>query len=292
MPDGTAVVTRQASPSLAVAVFRFPQRHPRAAGFFLVWLLGLYCAFLARPPAITDEQTTAFKVKVQEAEVILGELARAEQVLMEAELEQQQFKVWFWRFKPEARTEVEARQPAVDAARAVAREIQGRRDKVLREAKAVLGLWSEAGVEEGRELFWESFNSGKVFAQRQTFIDSIFTILDSRDRDWISMLLQLLFQTLINFFTGLCASVFIFLLQLPSLIWSYQASVWSAVSFFALAGVAAVSVVAAYLGLLFGAGGVVAYSTVHLVVQQAARLEAGREQQRRRLDYDRREHHD
>lgn len=183
MPDGTAVVTRQASPSLAVAVFRFPQRHPRAAGFFLVWLLGLYCAFLARPPAITDEQTTAFKVKVQEvrggahergcligviptpgaaqwrladarcspvppllaslqAEVILGELARAEQVLMEAELEQQQFKVWFWRFKPEARTEVEARQPAVDAARAVAREIQGRRDKVLREAKAVLGLWS------------------------------------------------------------------------------------------------------------------------------------------------------
>lgn len=67
---------------------------------------------------------------------------------------------------------------------------------------------------------------------------------------------------------------------------------WSAVSFFALAGVAAVSVVAAYLGLLFGAGGVVAYSTVHLVVQQAARLEAGREQQRRRLDYDRREHHD
>lgn len=82
-------------------------------------------------------------------------------------------------------------------------------------------------MEEGRELFWESFNSGKVFAQRQTFIDSIFTILDSRDRDWISMLLQLLFQTLINFFTGLCASVFIFLLQLPSLIWSYQASVVS-----------------------------------------------------------------
>jgi hypothetical protein len=51
-------------------------------------------------------------------------------------------KVWFWRFKPEARKEVRARQPPVDAARAVVKEIQGRRDKVLREAKAVLGLWS------------------------------------------------------------------------------------------------------------------------------------------------------
>jgi hypothetical protein len=77
-------------------------------------------------------------------------------------------------------------------------------------------------VEEGRELFWSSFTSGKVFAQRQSFFDAIFTILDRRERDWLGMLLQLLFQTVLNFVTGLSVSVFVFLAQLPSLIWSYQ----------------------------------------------------------------------
>jgi hypothetical protein len=64
---------------------------------------------------------------------------------------------------------------------------------------------------------------------------------------------------------------------------------WSALTFFAFAAVAAVSVVAGYLGLLFGAGGAVAYSTVFLAGQQAARLEA---QQRRQLGYDPRAHYD
>jgi len=49
-------------------------------------------------------------------------------------------------------------------------------------------------VEEGRELFWESYQSGKVFAQRQSFWDAFFVILDSRDRDWLGMLLSLLFR--------------------------------------------------------------------------------------------------
>ena len=267
--------------------------------------------------------------------MVLGELTHAERQLMEAELEQRQYQVWFWRWKPEARREVEARRPAVEAAQERVREVRGERNRVLREAKLVLGLWSgepwgggqvlpagsavqcsavgeggqpagvapfgqssncsaaallssqtclvksscaftalspaEAGVEEGREVFWESFAFGKVFAQRQSFLDAIFTILGGRERDWLSLLLQLLFQvgaprapaclpaalpllppclnswhlrrlivnpqrppaqwppsplvqtqTLINFFTGMCVSVFVFLFQLPSLIWSYQ----------------------------------------------------------------------
>ena len=61
-------------------------------------------------------------------------------------------------------------------------------------------------------------------------------------------------------------------------------------AFFALAAVAAVSVVAGYLGLLFGAGATAAYATVSLAAQQQQqRLEAAA--QRRRIDYAR-EHHD
>lgn len=103
-------------------------------------------------------------------------------------------QVWFWRFKPDARREVEARRPAVDAARADVEAVVARRDALWKRAKGELGLWSEAGVEEGRELFRESFASGKLFAQQRSFFDALFTILGSRDRDWLSLLLQLLFQ--------------------------------------------------------------------------------------------------
>lgn len=130
-----------------------------------------------------------------------------------------------------------------------------------------------------------------MFAQRQSFFDAIFTILDRRERDWLGMLLQLLFQTVLNFVTGLSVSVFVFLAQLPSLIWSYQPTLWAGISFFVLAGLAAVSVVASFLGLLVGAGGALGYSLITLTLQQQARVE-GQAQQRRVTQGDNRAHTD
>ena len=80
-----------------------------------------------------------------QAEVVLSQLTHAERQLMEAELEQRQYQVWFWRWKPEARREVEARRPAVEAAQERVRVVRGERNRVLREAKSVLGLWSGEG---------------------------------------------------------------------------------------------------------------------------------------------------
>ena len=45
--------------------------------------------------------------------------------------------------------------------------------KKYSDAKAQLGVWSEAGVAEGRKLFWDSFETGKVFGRRQTFWDGL-----------------------------------------------------------------------------------------------------------------------
>jgi len=77
-----------------------------------------------------------------QAEYVLIELTAAEQQLMEAQLAQSQHKVWFWRFKEAARKKVAAGQPAVDAATQRVKAVRARRDQLLREAKAVLGLWS------------------------------------------------------------------------------------------------------------------------------------------------------
>ena len=88
-------------------------------------------------------------------------------------------------------------------------------------------------------------------------------------------------QTLINFITGLTVSVFAFLVQLPRVILSYQPALWSALGFFALAAVAAVSVVASYLGLLVGAAGTAAYATLSMVAAQQQRLQHAEAQRRR-----------
>ena len=45
---------------------RLARRHPRLTTTLLVWVLGLYCAFLARPIAITEQQTADFKLKMKE----------------------------------------------------------------------------------------------------------------------------------------------------------------------------------------------------------------------------------
>ena len=76
-------------------------------------------------------------------------------------------------------------------------------------------------------------------------------------------------------------SVFAFLVQLPRLIWSYQPALWSALGFFALAAVAAVSVVASYLGLLVGAAGTATFATLSMVAAQQQRLQHAEAQRRR-----------
>ena len=54
------------------------------------------------------------------------------------------------------------------AARARLEKLYLRGDEAVREGKQALGLWSQAGVDESRRTFKRAFESGKVFARRQT----------------------------------------------------------------------------------------------------------------------------
>lgn len=63
-------------------------------------------------------------------------------------------KVWFWRWREPYRTKVLEKQPAVDAARARFDVIAKQQEQIFSDAKSQLGLWSEAGVGESRDLFW------------------------------------------------------------------------------------------------------------------------------------------
>ena len=52
-----------------------------------------------------------------------------------------------------------------------------------RRAKALVGVFSDYAVDEAREKFWKSIESGQSFGKRMTFWDAIFSIGSSRRDD-------------------------------------------------------------------------------------------------------------
>ena len=75
----------------------------------------------------------------------------------------------------------------------------------MSDAKSIAGLWSEVGVGEVKDSFWEYFASGKRFAKRQSMWDAMFMGIRSmsRDENMAEYILKVLMQVLLNFSMGL-----------------------------------------------------------------------------------------
>ena len=283
-PNYSSVTRREDQGASIISVLSRPLRTPQGLTISGLWLFGLFALFLAPAPSkITPEKLQAYQTRLKDARGLMKDLSLAEHELLNAQFALKDVSVWFWRWRPEHREKVLAKQPAVKAAEKHLRFLQKERDMILRDAKSALGLWSEAGIEESRELLWSNFQSGKVFAQRQTFWDSIFTLFDSREKDWFVVLIQILFTALVNYTIGTVISIFTFIFSLPSLLSSFAPSWPSALAFFAVAVIAACSLVVTYLAMLYGAGAAVVASTAHFAVLQRQRIEAngGRAEQLR-----------
>ena len=84
-------------------------------------------------------------------------------------------------------------------------EIKAEGNARMSDAKSVAGLFSEVGVNEVKDAFWEYFASGKQFAKRQSMWDAMFMGMRSmsRDESMVEYLLKMLIQVLINFSMGL-----------------------------------------------------------------------------------------
>jgi len=130
----------------------------------------------------------------------------------------------------------------------------------LARAKSKLGVFSEYGVEEARGLFWERFGQGKGFAQRQTMWDAIFFGVGSmgRDEKLASYVLRLVLSFVFNFTIGVVGAVLVFMGGLYGLIQSFQPDAVSALAFFGLASLAAISFALTWLlGLYVATAGTV-----------------------------------
>mmetsp|Transcript_6072 Transcript_6072/g.7456 ORF Transcript_6072/g.7456 Transcript_6072/m.7456 type:complete len:300 (+) Transcript_6072:69-968(+) len=150
----------------------------------------------------------------------------------------------------------------------------------MSDAKAVAGLFSEVGIGEVKDSFWNYFSQGKQFAKRQSMWDAMFIGMRHMGRDESTMeyVLKVLMQVLINFTMGLFMALGIFIFGLWKIINDYQPNPITAVLFFVLGVCGAFAFVTTYLMGIFGAtaGGI--YGVVKLAEnnQRQARLQQQR----------------
>lgn len=145
-----------------------------------------------------------------------------------------------------------------DASRVEFERVRNEEEQKVAIAKSKLGLFSEYGVEETRNLFWEKFAMGKNFAKRQSTWDAIFYGIAAmgRDESLVEYIIRLGMNVLFNFTIGVFMAVVTFVFSLGTLIASFQASFLGGLTFFVLASVAAISFALSWLiGLYLGAAG-------------------------------------
>lgn len=154
-------------------------------------------------------------------------------------------------------------------------------DAKLSEAKSVMGLFSEYGVEETRNMFWGKFAQGKGFAQRQTKFDALFLGISAmgRDESIVSYILRVVLNMLFNFTIGVIGAVVAFIFSLIHLVRTYQAPFLVGVAFFALASISAAAFALTWiLGLYVATAGTV-YVGAKLISSNL-RIEGGRQRHR------------
>ncbi|KAL7506272.1 hypothetical protein ACHAXN_003553 [Cyclotella atomus] len=164
-------------------------------------------------------------------------------------------------------------------------EIKAEGNARMSDAKSIAGLFSEVGVNEVQDSFWEYFHNGKQFAKRQSMWDAMFMGMRSmgRDESMVEYIFKMLMQVLINFSMGLIMALCIFVVGLWGIITSYRPNPIVGLVFFVTATCAGFAFVSTYLMVLYGAAAGGVYGMVKLAESQGGRIEGGGYQQRQRI---------
>ena len=229
---------------LARAGWNFAKKHYMLTGG---WILGLILVQFATGFTPSDEALQEYGSLMETIDD--QRMMTAQQNVWEADNAYYSSKGWF-----SCNALCTRNYKRLQRAQAILDQIKAEDAAVVSQAKSKLGLFSDAGVQETRDLFWGTFAKGKAFAKRSSWYDMIFMSLGSMNRDesFISVLIRWLFQLVINFTMGLIGAFTAFVWYLWDVVSSYQADTFSSLIFFGLATVAA-SVLITYLVGLYAA---------------------------------------
>eukprot|EP00039_Didymoeca_costata_P020161 m.340276 g.340276 ORF g.340276 m.340276 type:complete len:291 (+) comp19221_c0_seq1:433-1305(+) len=259
---------------------------PKAMSVLALWGFGIFVLLYAAAPAPTSEADRArFHELLQSSNNVKG-YDEALDAWYDASDQLYYAKGWFWWLSSEASEQVYYWREQEARTRGVLDKLEAEREVLRREAFNVVGLFSEYGVEEARQLFWDCFEKGKGFARRSTFFEVVFGAMTGRDETITSLIARAVIGFLIYVPMGLFGSLISFTYYLFGMVYAYKASLLSGGLFFLLALLGGSSMCALYIFLVYGSVATVGYAIVY---SKFGRLEAGPGGQRQepgRLHYD------
>lgn len=251
---------------------------PKAKTFIVLWMVGLFCMLYASAPVPTTEaMRDEFADLMDQADSVDG-YQQAYQKLSYIEEKIYQHDGWF--IGSEARAIVndlktERRRAYDDFAR-----LDYKREELRREAFNVVGLWSEYGINEARQLFWDCLEKGKGFARRSTMWDMIFGLAMGRDEGIGAFIVRVIINFVFNVTMGLIGAILAFMYYLYSMVLMYKASMASGLLFFGVMLLAGISMAFVYIFVIYGAVAGAGYFVVRTAVNAQIREGEGRGQQR------------
>ncbi len=98
-----------------------------------------------------------------------------------------------------------------------------KREYLESEARSTVGIWSHYGIQDARDLFWNSYERGKQTAKRYTMFDALFS-MGSRDESFVAFVLRIAFSFILNTIIAMIMAVISFLWNLWTLLVTYQTS--------------------------------------------------------------------
>jgi len=236
-----------------------------------LWLVGLILLNFATGIKVTEEQAADYN-KIMSSVDQDGQ-DKAERIMFQRQQEYYQSKGFF-----SCDSLCQGKKEKLNAATMKVNQLKAAHASIEREAKSKVGIFSEYGVEETRQLFWGMFSKGKEFGKRQSMWDMLFMGIGAmgRDESIVEFAIRFVINFLFNFTIGLCGALIGFFWYLWGVIQSYDPNFFTAASFFFLAAVCGASMVATYLFALYGAAAGSAF-----VIGKAAINHARLEQERR-----------
>eukprot|EP00931_Biecheleriopsis_adriatica_P066549 TRINITY_DN40887_c0_g1_i1.p1 TRINITY_DN40887_c0_g1~~TRINITY_DN40887_c0_g1_i1.p1 ORF type:complete len:335 (+),score=67.28 TRINITY_DN40887_c0_g1_i1:92-1006(+) len=246
-----------------------------------LWVVGVLLAAFANGFSVDGNTEESYKITLSHAqEVENKELISAIRAMQQAEDRYYNAKGWFWSCDDRC-------QKAYDKysmAKSDMLRVQHKRDAILKEARQEVGIWSVFGVRDVRKKFWDSWQDGKNWAARWTMMDAMFMMIGGKEETFVSVILKIVFQYIVNLTMGLVGSFFFFMYSVYGLVTAYGEPALSGLAFFLLVLVAAMATVGSYLVAIYGT---VAGGGLFLVKQAAkhAELEGGSGGRRRQVQY-------
>ena len=253
----------------------FAKRHYVATSLYLV---GLTIASIATGFAVSATQMAEFNRAAEKID--FGLVRRLEDERDDAYQAYYNSKGWFFSCD-ETCTENHKRYRNAESM-LVQATVQN--DRFLSEARSRVGIFSEFGVQDTREAFWDSFRNAVAFAKRMSYYDALVLSINSMSRDdtLFSVVVRWFFQVAINFTVGMLTAFFAFAVHVARLLVSYQTSPLTGVGFFIMALAAAGSFLASFVVGLYIATAAATYVTMRLVGPRF-RIEFGGAANARRL---------